>query len=174
MKLLLTLALLSSTTAAFADARGAAFRSLGNHLHRAWVQRGTVWWIQDSEDLASPSCQQDVDELVAARVPDTATFMMPGEARDLSSGQHTFAEAKVNCKQIAYVSKVKAFAIEVENTIRTPTAESAKRCRDVYASVIKAGVKPTEVVPKIAVKDEMLEGSIESLRIKFCDPLIKR
>lgn len=173
MKLLFALALVCSTTTAFADTR-ADLRSLGVHLHRAWVQRGTVWWIEDSEDLASPSCQKDVAALVAARVPDSETFMMPGDAKDLSSGRHTFAEAKANCNQIAYVSKVKAFALEVAKTINAPTAETAKRCVEVYARTIKAGVKPTEVVPQIAVREEMLGGSIEALRIKFCDPLLKR
>lgn len=177
MKHLVTLALVLTTTTAVADTR-ATFRSLASSLYLAWTQEGKVYWVDDNQDLsAPPRCQGFVDELVAAKVPDSETFMLPKEARDLSSGRHTFAEAKLNCKQLAYMFKVKAFTLEVHKVIEKPDQASAKRCVDAYAATIKQGIKPTEEVPNRLVifqkEQVMMKGSIEAIRIRFCDSLLK-
>lgn len=156
-------------------------KSLGDHLNTAWIQKGGVWWLADQgeNDMKPPPCQRLVDELVKANTPDTATFSLQRDIKDFKAGTHTFAEAKASCVQVAYVSKVKAFTDEVFLAINFRDMEFAKRCVDRYDEVIKAGVKPTEIVPTsmVAVRggpDVEFSGSIENVRTKFCDPLYKK
>lgn len=171
---------LCASLAAHADTKD-QLKSLGDNLNTAWIQRSGVWWLSDQgeEGMKPPPCQKLVDELVKANVPDTATFPLQRDIKDYKAGTRTFAEAKASCAQVAYVSKVKAFTKEVFMAINFRDEEFAKRCVDSYDAVVKAGVKPTEVVPTsmVAVRggpDVELSGSIENVRTKFCDPLYKK
>jgi hypothetical protein len=157
-----------------------SFRSLGDSLSTAWIQRGGMWWLSDQGEngMKPPPCQTYVDELNAANVPDTATFDLQSAAGELKAGKHTFGEAKASCDRVFYVSKVKTFVESVYQAMQFADEEFAKRCVESYELVTKAGVKPDEVVPKQQVsyrgKDDEFGGTIESLRIKYCDPLYKK
>ena len=182
MKALLALAMLCAPLIAHADTfRYPPLKELADSLNVAWIQQDGVWWLSDpgEEGMKPPPCQKIVDKLVKENIADTTIFPLGRDIKDYKAGPHTFAEYKASCTQVAYLSKAKAFTDEAFMAINFRDEEFAKRCIDRYDEVIKAGVKPTEIVPTsmVAVRggpDVEVSGSIENIRIKFCDPLYKK
>lgn len=181
MKELLTLAMLCAPSIAHADTfRYPPLKKLADNLTAAWYQEGGVWWVSDAgeEGMKPPPCQEIVDDLVKEKIADSTTFPLERDIKGYKAGPHTFAEYKASCTHVAYISKAKAFTQEAFRAIDYRDLEFAQRCIERYDEVIKAGVKPSEIVPtqKIAVRgssDVEVSGSIEDIRTKHCDPLYK-
>lgn len=180
MKAVLALCLCASVTAHADTFAYPPLKKLADSLDIAWIEQGGVWWLSDQgeEGMKPPPCQKIVDDLVKAGIADTETYKLEHDIKDYKAGPHTFAEMKASCVDVAYVSKVKKFTEDVYMALNFADMEMAKRCVDSYDAVIKAGVKPTAQVPTSKVSfrggDAELGGTIESLRIKFCDPLYKK
>ncbi len=181
MKAVFALSLCASLTTHADSFSYPPLKQLADSLNTAWVQQGGVWWLSDQgeEGLKPPPCQKIVDDLVKTNMADSTTWKLERDIKGYKAGPHTFAEYKASCTEVAYVSKVKSFSEDVYSAIYSADLEMAKRCIDGYDEVIKLGVKPSELVPtrKVSLRgggDAELGGTIEALRIKFCDPLYKK
>ncbi len=153
---------------------------LGKYIDDAWGHRDGNWELNDSafKKLEPVECQTILADLAAAKTPDTATFNLPHDSRDLKEGQHTVAEARKACDAIAYRAKVRVFEADAVLALTLPDIEDAKSCVETYDAVIKAGVPPTEPIRKrqIWVKnhDEDFGGAtMEEVGEKVCDAPLK-
>ncbi len=175
---LVTLATLIAARSAHADSPDTIddlVRSLGSDITYAWVaQPDGVWLLGPAAaDGDVSKCSKTLAQLRAASAPATRTFKLADDSRDLRAGNHTLAEARLACDQVDHMIKIKAFETWAYAATNLGDIGIYNNCRTTYDQAIAAGVRPSDRVPLrtvvIAGKDVEWSGSIEALRIKYCD-----
>jgi hypothetical protein len=161
---------------AAADPADQLVKSFGSQL-AAWYQDSTTkaWLLRDGfTDGTNPArCTKALEELAAANVPDTMTFEVAADSRDLTAGRHSVAEGRIACAAIERAGKVKWFEQRAQIAADINSTKMLEQCSDIYKQIVAAGVPPTERVPE---RDVMLRGktvrwsgTIEEIRVKYCE-----
>ena len=175
---LLVLATLSST--AHADEADQLVSNLEDQIRQAWYRDSETraWLLADaaSNAFAPAPCTDILTKLRNLNVPASRTIELIEESKDLPAGVHALPAVRKACDAIEYAGKIK----EVERWI-TMSAESDSvnnrasfgHCITTYNDAIAAGIKPTDRVPqrKIRIGHDLVmwSGSIEELKLKYCD-----
>ncbi len=169
------------TTPALADT-DAKLAELGQVLSQSWYEESTgIWNVSESfvNGFEPASCTTLLADLQQASAKSVVT--LDNDIPTLKAGDHTLAEARTACAAIERQGKVRELerwlklAAEGESTAQITVYQG---CKEVYDKVIAAGIPGTTKVPAREVyvngKPTQWQGSIESLRIKFCDAPLKR
>src|SRR2546423_5987371 len=147
---LVTFVSFASLAAADPDAERLV-KSFGSQLVGAWYPDSTTkaWVLRDgfTDGMNSARCTKLVDDLAAAHVPDTMTFEVSADSRDLTAGRHTVAEGRIACTAIERAGKVKWFEERAQIAADINNTKMLEQCSDIYKKIVAAGVPPTERVP---------------------------
>ena len=180
MKAITTVLALALATTAHADEPDQLVSNLEDQIRQAWYRDSETraWLLADaaSAGMKPAPCSETLMKLRNLGVPATRTIELIEESRDLPAGVHALPAARKACDAIEYAGRIK----EVERWI-TMAAESDSvnnraafgHCMTTYADAIKAGVKATDRVPQRRIRIGhdlvMWSGTIEELKIKYCD-----
>lgn len=169
------------TTPALADTES-KLAELGQTISQSWYEESAgIWNVSESfvNGFEPATCTTLLADL--KRAPASATVTLDSDTPTLKAGDHTLAEARTACTAIERQGKVRELerwlklAAEGESTAQITVYEG---CKEVYGKVIAAGIPGTTKVPAREVyvngKPMQWQGSIESLRIKFCDAPLQR
>jgi hypothetical protein len=99
---------------------------------------------------------------------------MSDDARIFVRGRHdirTVGDARVECVAQERAAKVGAMAHLIEQAVRFPWAWAGK-CMDAWPDAIANGLPPTERIDRVVSGRRgrvVLDGTLEQLRVKWCD-----
>ncbi|MDB4957858.1 MAG: hypothetical protein JWO36_5427 [Myxococcales bacterium] len=148
-----------------------------------FIRKDTQVWDQHGDDTTHPvRCAQLLDQLAAAKVPDSAVMELKYDSPEYEAGKHTLAEIRKSCEHIqrsTWVNDIEKWALAAMKDKKKLDrndydARMPKNCIQVYDKAIKAGISPTEKVAdkkvtNAAGEEFLWTGSIEDIKKKWCD-----
>jgi hypothetical protein len=181
---LCTVVMLSRPAAADEIEIVSTLNRLRDQIQQAWRQDRDPphsWLVSDGvgSDGKNPApCAQTLAALRDLNVPADRTFELSVDTRDLKQGNHTVSEARVACDGIEHAATIHKFERWAMFAAEIGNLKSLENCVIMYDDMAKGGILPTERVPerKVRISEEyvMWSGTVEEIRIKYCDGPLKK
>jgi hypothetical protein len=137
------------------------------------VEETKAWDVADgaNDGPNGARCMATLNQLRAARVPDTRTIEVRWDAPGFKAGVHTLAEIRTSCAGVERTGRIKTFEkwaiLSMQDAGRHD--DYPKLCIQAYDQIVKAGVSPADRVPDRVIGGAAWSGTIEELRKKWCE-----
>ncbi len=193
-KTVVVVAMMAAVAPASADDKqvdiNRALSELGAAIDASFSQDSdTKAWVPSGSSVVDGKarCAEAIARLADLGAPGNSKVSLSNDTAELTKGEHTLDDVLPICERVVAFGKTKDFQRQAENafyeypkvTAKTPfNQKHFENCIIEYKKMMKAGVPPTYKVPDQMIADNngnMVKwgGTVEELRIKWCDDGLK-
>jgi hypothetical protein len=168
-----------------------ALARLGRAIDSAFSQDSeTKAWVPIKSAIVDgkATCAVEIETLANLDAPGSSKVKLQNDTAELVKGEHTLDDMLPICERVVAFGKTKDYQRQLENamfefpkvTAKTPFNEKHfENCITEYNAMMKTGVPPTYKIPDQVFNDSSgtkvhWGGTVEELRVKWCDEGLKK